>query len=274
MDSGNTLDHYESLQMLRTAMARQITAILSYMSRNKWHVAKVHMLNVDEDQLSVESMHPETRRQPLNIQLRQPVGMSFKYAYGKFIFDTLVLALEPSRAPGKGGRITVATPENLEVIQRRSYFRVSVPESMHVNVALWHRAGKSLEDPHCHEYCAGRLVDISAGGLMVAIAKDNCPGQSHGHTWDSFRKGQFVGLRFTPMPYETPIMFNAQIRNLLPTADDQAVCLGLQMVGLEASREGRETIARIASIVEHYHQVNEQGGILEAAPADRHRVPG
>jgi c-di-GMP-binding flagellar brake protein YcgR len=264
-NSVSTLDDRESLQLLKTVIKREVTAILSYMSKNKWHVAKVYLLDLDMDRLWIESMHPETRRQPLNIQVGQPVGISFKYAYGKFIFDTTVLALEPSGDPNKGGKITVSSPKNLEVIQRRSYFRVSVPRSMHVNVTLWHRAGKPLNDPLSHEYCAGRLMDISAGGLMLSISKDTSPNENHGQAWGSFKKGQFIGLRFTPLPYETPITFNAQIRNVLPTADDQAVCLGLQMVGLEASSEGRQTIARIASIVEHYHQINEQGGVLETS---------
>jgi len=262
-NSVSKLNNRESLRLLKTAITRRVTAILSYMSKNKWHVAKVYLMDLGVDGLWIESMHPETRRQPLNIQVGQPVGISFKYAYGKFIFDATVVALEPSGDPNKGGRITVSSPENLEVIQRRSYFRVSVRKSMHVNVALWHRAGKSLGDPQSHEYCAGRLMDISAGGLMLAISKDTCPDENHGQAWGSFKKGQFIGLRFTPLPYETPISFNAQIRNVLPTADGQAVCLGLQMVGLEASSAGRQTIARIASIVEHYHQINEQDGVLE-----------
>ena len=258
-----TLDHRESQQLLKTAINRKLATILSYLSKNKWHVAKVYLLNVDADRLWMESMHPETRRRPRNIQTDQPVGVSFKYAYGKFLFDTTVLALEPSRDPNTGGRVIVSNPENLEVIQRRSYFRVSVPEFMHVNVALWHRAGKSLDDPHSHEYCAGRLMDISAGGMMLALPKSTLPDANHAPAWDSFRKGQFIGLRFTPLPHETPIMFNAQIRSLLPTADNQAVCLGLQVVGLEASSEGRQIIGRIASIVEQYHQINEQSAVPE-----------
>jgi c-di-GMP-binding flagellar brake protein YcgR len=258
-----TLDQRESQQLLKTAINQKVTAILSYSSKNKWHVAKVYMLNVDDNMLRIESMHPETRRRPLNIQVEQPVGVSFKYSYGKFIFDSTVLALEPSGDPNKGGRITVSNPEYLEVIQRRSYFRVSVPKSMHVNIALWHRAGKSLDDPLSHEYCAGQLMDISAGGLMLALSKNAGPNENHAQAWDSFRMGQFIGLRFTPLPYETPLTFNAQIRNILPTADNQAVCLGVQMIGLEASSEGRQTIGRIASIVEKYQQINEQGAVPE-----------
>jgi len=266
MDTGVcTLDHRESQQLLKTAITHKVATILSYSSKNKWHVAKVCLLDVDADRLCIESLYPETRRRPLNIQMGQPVGVSFKYAYGKFIFDTTVLALEPSGDPNQGGRITVANPETLEVIQRRSYFRVSVPKSMHVNVAVWHRAGQSLDNPLSHEYCAGQLVDISAGGMMLALPKKAAPDKDHDQTWNSFKKGQFIGLRFTPLPYETPIMFNAQIRNVLPTADDQAVCLGVQMVGLEATSEGRKIIGHIASIVEQYHQINEQSAVLETS---------
>ena len=68
-----------------------------------------------------------------------------------------------------------------------------------------------------------------------------------------------MGVRFTPMPYETPLMFSAQIRNVLPTADHTSLCLGLQIVGLEASEEGREVLSRLAKVVETYHQINQSG---------------
>ena len=56
-----------------------------------------------------------------------------------------------------------------------------------------------------------------------------------------------------------PLMFNAQIRNILPTADKQTICIGLQIVGLEASLEGRETLSRLVGIVEKYYQINRSG---------------
>jgi hypothetical protein len=67
------------------------------------------------------------------------------------------------------------------------------------------------------------------------------------------------------MPYEMPVMFNAQVRNILPTADRQGLCLGLQIVGLEASDEGRQTLSHLASIVDHYYQMNQ----TEAAASGR-----
>jgi hypothetical protein len=58
------------------------------------------------------------------------------------------------------------------------------------------------------------------------------------------------------MPYEMPLIFNAQIRNILPAEDHKSIYIGLQIVGLEASPEGREVLARIADIAKHYYQLN------------------
>jgi c-di-GMP-binding flagellar brake protein YcgR len=251
----------ESRKVLQTAIAKKVPSIMSYLSKGKWHVAKVQLSDVGAERLSVQVL-PTKKPHPVNIRADQPVGISIKHGYGKFIFETKVIALEPSRDWLSGGTIIVDTPDRIEVIQRRNYFRVDVPNSLKVNVLLWHRrqqngdfdgnsevlAAEEESQAPPGRYWQGRLVDISAGGAQVAIdAAAN----------EDFRVGQFVGLRFTPMPYETPLVFNAQIRNTLPTADGGSICLGLQIVGLEASSEGREVLARLCNIVERYYQMNQ-----------------
>ena len=74
-----------------------------------------------------------------------------------------------------------------------------------------------------------------------------------------FRNGQFIGMRFTPLPYETPLVLNAQIRNMLPRSDGNSIYLGLQIVGLEASPEGRRVLSRLVSVVEQYYKMNRPG---------------
>ena len=275
----------EPEKILRTAINKQIVAIMSYLSKGKWHVAKVLLTELVGDKMVIESAAPKKKLHPLNIQANQPVGISFKYEYGKFVFDTTVVALEASSGPeadqGWGGTIILAVPDRIEVVQRRSYFRVDVPQSLKVKVVLWHRdnrhqAQKQIQnepDDRTHNYCQGRLIDISAGGAQVIVPYQNeqdslAPPRrdSKGNVSRIFcagemdlRKGQFVGMRFTPMPYETPVMISAQIRNILPTSDGTGASLGLQIVGLEASPEGREVLARLIGIVEHYYQVNQSG---------------
>ena len=260
-------------KILQIAIDTEVPAIMSYLSRDKWHVAKILLTKLDGDRLSVESTISRKQR-PINIRVDQPVGISFKHGYGKFVFDTTVKALEPSINPetcrDRGGTIVLAFPDKVEVIQRRSYFRVSVPESLNVKVLLWHRSGKrgAAEPKHdttgeMHNCCQGRLMDISAGGAQVILPNQNDAGKAN------FKKGQFISMRFTPLPYETPLVLSAQIRNVLPTADDQSASLGLQIVGLEASSEGREVLTRLIGIVERYYQINQSGVKQQAV----HPVP-
>ena len=126
-----------------------------------------------------------------------------------------------------------------------------------------------------HNCCQGRLLDISAGGAQIVVQNHNVTNSSESFKHDSkpdesgeshpdmekpnFKKGQFVGVRFTPMPYETPLTFSAQIRSALPTADGQGVSLGLQIVGLEASPEGHQVLTRLIAVVGRYYQINQSG---------------
>jgi hypothetical protein len=268
-------------EILRTAVDKKVPAIMSYLSKGKWHVAKVLLTELGADRFSIESTHLEKRPHPINIQMNQPVGISFKYEYGKFVFDTTVADLEPSSDSASGGTIVLAVPDRVEVVQRRSYFRVNVPESLRVNVVLWHRSQKDLsilrssatakDEPErqtsemtsqTHNYYQGILVDISAGGAQVIVDAGQAPVPCA--QVPDFKKGQFIGLRLTPLPYEMPLMFNAQIRNILPTADNKSVYLGLQIVGLESSREGRQVLSRIVGVVERYYRMNQPGRLMIA----------
>jgi len=240
----------EPREILQKAIEKKVPAIMSYLSKRKWHVAKVILINLGANRLNIQLFQTEKPR-PINIQVDQPVGISLKYGYGKFIFETKVIALEPSPDVANGGTIVLAVPDRIEIVQRRSYFRVDVPKALKVNVLLWHRsceAGDTNTPPDA--YWHARLVDISAGGAQIAVDTDQKP---------DFKKGQFVSLRFTPMPYETPLMFNSQIRNILPTVDGKSICLGLQIVGLEASPEGRQVLQRLCNVVEQYYQINQSG---------------
>ena len=296
MNQAAMLHGAEPMQILKTAIEKKVPAIMTYLSRGKWHVAKVLLTQLADDKLSVESAHPGERPHPINIRIHQPVGISFKYEFGKFVFDTTVVALEPSPDPAGGGLVILAPPDTIEVVQRRSYFRVYVPGSLKVNVLLWHRGRSRSEHegfpmpeemlsqgrPRSKEYvpqsyCQGRLVDISAGGAQVLIPSPQQTGEDVGGDSPAvekteFKKGQFVGMRFTPMPYEMPLVLNAQIRNILPAAENEGTYFGLQIVGLEASPEGRKVLTRLVGVVERYYRINQAGAkspMFQETPPER-----
>lgn len=271
MNEAVMLREAEPREILEIAIEEKVPAIMSYLSKNKWHVTKVLLTNLGANRLSIE-IWPKAKPHPINIHTNQPVGLSLKYGYGKFVFDTIVVSLELSPGPngrGQTGTIVLAVPNRIEIVQRRSYFRVDVPKSLKVNVLLWHRGLNRIPAPvSCdqdervdnsnnnntsnrkQDYYKGRLIDISAGGAQIALDTAQKP---------DLKRGQFIGLTFTPMPYEKPLILDAQIRNILPTADDKNICLGIQMVGLEASPEGRRVLQRLCNVVEHYFQVNQSG---------------
>jgi len=255
------LQGQESRAVLQAVAEQRSPAIMSYLSKDKWHVAKVTLKSLADDKLYIEGCHAVDKPHPINIRISQPVGLNFKHAYGKFVFDTVVVGLEPSADPGSGGTIVLTAPDRIGVVQRRSYFRVNVPESLKVSVVIWHRTGSRQVNEPIHNYYEGRLMDISAGGaqIIVPVRNGRMEGAPGSPAFD-FHKGQFIGVRFTPLPFETPLVFNAQIRNILPTADHTALCLGLQIVGLEASEEGRQILARIAGVVARYYDMNQASG--------------
>lgn len=274
MNEVATLSRAEPREILQTVIEKKAPAVLSFLSKGKWHVAKVSLTNLEANRLDIRLLPkktgsisrkshqtPSAKPPSINIQVNQPVGISIKYGYGKFIFETAVVAIQPSTETANGGTISLMVPERIEMVQRRSYFRVDVPSSLKVNVMLWHRS--YTDEPETQQtvtqtldsrlmpqerYWQGKLTDISAGGVQIVVDTAQEP---------DFERGQFVGLRFTPMPYETPLMFDAQIRNVLPTACEKGLCLGLRIVGLEASPEGRQVLQRLCSVAEYYYQINQ-----------------
>jgi hypothetical protein len=103
----------EPRKILQNIIDEKMPAIMTYLSKGKWHVAKVLPTNLGANRLTVEVIMGE-KPQPINIEVEQPVGMSIKYGYGKFIFDTSVINLEPAKDAASGGAVVLALPERVE----------------------------------------------------------------------------------------------------------------------------------------------------------------
>ncbi|MBM4027382.1 MAG: hypothetical protein FJ280_18545, partial [Planctomycetes bacterium] len=71
----------ESQTVLQMVVRTQSPAIMSYLSKDKWHVAKVVMKDLRGNRLYVENCHSCGKPHPINIRIEQPVGMNFKHAY-------------------------------------------------------------------------------------------------------------------------------------------------------------------------------------------------
>ncbi|MFC1676593.1 PilZ domain-containing protein [Planctomycetota bacterium] len=237
-----------SRRVLEAAVSKNIPLVISCPSLDSWTIKRAMITELRADTFDIK-ITPRKRSQLDDISVGQSLGITIRYkydaGYDHFVFDTTVTALKSSSESIDSSRIVLTVPDEIEMLQKRSYRRVKAPASEEINVELLDRSTVNTWP----EYLDARLVDISAGGLQVAVES------SHN---DFFTKGQTLGLKFTPLPHETPLMFNAQVRTALPTADDSNVTIGLEILGLEASCEGRMVLQRLCSIVEQYQQINSK----------------
>lgn len=222
---------------------------MSYLQDGKWIVRRAFITDIRVDNFDV-AVAPHRKNENLEIQPGTSMGLSLHSkkgrGYDNFVFGTRVSAVKWSDEYNGTPRMVLEMPEEIEMVQRRSYQRVKVPKSMQVEVDLWDK--RQPQTGEGRERYSGQLIDVSAGGVQVGL--------SNRYT-DQFKHGDYVGIEFTPLANETLLRFNGRVKSVLPTADNSGICLGLEMVGLEASAEGRLILQRICSVVEQYRQMNQ-----------------
>ena len=249
MNQPITLEIQELTEVLKAAVQKKAPAVMTHQTKGKWHMTKVHLAELGTNTLTIEIAVGSPKKHSTNIQIDQPVGLSLKSGYNKFVIESIVTGFEPSIETEAGGRIMLEMPERAQKLQRRSFFRVPVPKSMKVKVLFWHRGyhDDSIEAP-LDNYWQANLADVSAGGMQIIITEQEKL---------SFKVGQIIGLQFTPMPYEKPLLLEGQVRHIAKSADGDSYYLGLQLIGLEISPEGRQRLHRLCAVVENYYQINQ-----------------
>ena len=247
MSEPEILTQQELNYVLTLAVDQKTLGVISFNSNGKWHMANVRLCAMTSENLHVE-LKPEEKISPINIQINQPVGISCQYEFNKYIFETVVIGFESSVNQTHGGRIVLELPKKIERMQRRAYIRIDVPNDLNIKVLFWHRGyvDDSQEVP-LENYWQGKLIDLGAGGMQIEVDLEEGP---------NFRVGQLIGLQFTPMSYEKPMLLEAQVRHLAETTDKKKLYIGVEFIGLEASSEGHHKLRRLIEIVNEYEQAS------------------
>ncbi len=153
---------------------------------------------------------------------------------------------EPSANPLQRGSVVLGNQDRNETHERRSFVRFNLSQSLRTTALLWHRCSDSGHpEAVSPDGWQCTLVDVSEGGAQVVIDIRQEP---------TFRKGQYIILRFSPVACEKPINFDALIRSVKPTADGGPIGLGLQFVGLEANVKGRRSLQRLCDSEGRYFE--------------------
>lgn len=170
------------------------------------------------------------------------------------------VVLEPSVEQLSEGTLELHSSDKSEPFERRKCVRLHLPPSLEINVLLWHGGRKN--DSHKMlpgHHWKGRLVDISEGGAQVAIDAADVEETT-------LCKGRLLGMEFRSNPTEPLLVFDAQIREILPTADGMNTCLGLQFEGLEANPDGREGLKKLCSSEAIYYEAKETAWVFRLNP--------
>ncbi|MCH7919033.1 MAG: PilZ domain-containing protein [Planctomycetes bacterium] len=170
---------------------------------------------------------------------------------------TKEISIKPSANLLQDGSVVLGNQDRNETPERRSCVRFNLSKSLRTTALLWRRSSDSdhLEtvSPECWQ-CT--LADVSEGGAQAVIDIRQEP---------IFRKGQYIVLRFSPVVCELPINFDALIIGILPTADSEHLCLGLQFVGLEANTKGRRSLQRLCDSNGRYFEALAYGADVYSA---------
>jgi hypothetical protein len=233
----------ELREVLDIAIEQNISTVVSYLTKGKWHMATANPCLYTDTTIHLE-LSPDQNTGPVDIQIDQPLGLSMQIGRDKHIFESIVLGLEPVVNEEKKGKVVIRMPRSMEKMQRRAYNRVAVPNSLRVAALFWHRGytDNSTQVP-MESYWQGEVTDLSAGGIQIAvdIAMGGC-----------FKDQQLIGLQFTPMPYEKPIVLEGKIQHVAAIDGTDSLQLGIEFVGLEASADGREKLRRIVQTIDQY----------------------
>ncbi|MCF7956647.1 MAG: PilZ domain-containing protein [Phycisphaerae bacterium] len=245
MSNAQTLNSNEISQVLEETIDTGQTCVMSHLTKGKWHRMEVKIDSISRKSLMVELISNPAAG--ADIQIDQPIGMAFEIDFTKYLFESNVIGFEPVINEEQIGRIMIKKPLSIEKMQRRSYTRVPVPNEMKVNTLFWHRGyNDNSTDVPLESYWQGRMMNLSAGGAQITVTKEQ---------YENFKQDQFIGMQFTPLPYEKPVLVEAQIKNIAVTPDnDEMISLGIEFLGLEASTDGRDKLDKIVETIGVYQK--------------------
>jgi len=243
-------------EVLRVVKDHGVSVRMSIFSVGAWHLLEVAVKDVRPDRFDVEVL-PRDRGVFETLEAGGSVGISFQHGAGEnnFIFDTVIIAVKSTSGEDGGDSVVLSMPEGIELVQKRSYQRVKVPAEQDVSVKLWSRSKRVVDgdqpEAEVQHTWEGKLIEVSAGGMQLSIDTSQGP---------SLEEGDFIGLEFQPSRSGSPLGLNAYVRNILRPGGEGDLVIGLEVVGLEASAEGRMSLARLCSVMDEYRQLNVEAG--------------
>jgi len=236
-----------SSPILSEAIARNSAIVLSLPSAGMLRHHKTRLLDEDADGFWIESV-PPSERLLINALMSGsiPVGVSFRAGPQKVSFAVLVIKRQEDyrvNAQLTVEALQLAFPAAVKAMQRRSNYRVRVPEGSELSVRIWRIAEHFFltDKPMASQEIVATLRHISIGGIGAML---------QGRNNESPKVLAGERLRITLKYKELDeLILEARVRYMPPEGTPTPFRCGVQFKKLENNLEGRQNLASLTRIV-------------------------
>lgn len=232
---------------LHQSAMENLCGTLTTLREGKWTIIDVVITQVSESGIVLHLAGQPCSSLPTAYKIEQPVGLCISLNYYKYLFESKI---EASPTNGNPSVITIDLPEKIEKMTRRAFERHPIPSELNVRAMFWHRGHLNQPDNIPEEkYWQGKMENLSVGGTMIRVGAEQR---------DSFSIGQLVGVQFTPMSYQKPLLLEGHVRHLHLPSESDNLSVGVEFLGLESSPEGREVLHRLLEVIDEYEKLNRK----------------
>ena len=240
MSSMTAVNTLESVRTLPGSLNAGCRLTVTLGGTHGWQTFKgVFLSRCDESRTFRTSIQPASDSQTKpDARSGDSVGVTYRVGNRKCMFCAPLVSLTWNAA---GGEAVLGWPVKVHHLRRRVFERAVPPSGQAVTVRLIGTAGHASPSEPC-EVRNGRLLDISVGGLRLAVADIR-----------HFEPGATYRCSFTARSGRSAIVFDAIVlhRGL---SDVGQPTVGLKIVGLETLLDSSHALDRLARVVAYFQR--------------------
>jgi len=245
MSGTHVLARSQQDHILDESVQHERFAVLTHHAPEGWRLLKGRFRPNEPERASVHLAipWPEGNRRTLLPEPGDSIGCTFRVGHKKCMFESTVDQTE--RMP-EAGSVVLRWPSQIQQLQRRVFERSAPPPGDIIAIRFWREGNDAASESGLRDIRHGQLEDISAGGLRVKVARPQ-----------DIEDGAHYRCTFTAKPGKPPFLLDAILRHR-EAADEGRASLGFQIIGLEATAEGRRTLDRLARLVSHFQRAAQR----------------
>jgi len=232
------------------AVRERALAVITAQSGDTWRTLKCRFLERDPQRRFFVLDHQPPHGSALpELQPGHCVGVSFRAGNRKILFASVIEARghylfdDRTSIPA----IRYRWPDSLTELQRRSYYRTPVPETLTLRATVWPGAAhtRPTASSDASGVLSGTLADLSCGGALLRVTQP----------LPAWSDEEPLGVELHLADGRPPLLTSALFRGV---RQDELGRTGaaIQFVGLELSVDGRLALQRVAACVQRFHRLS------------------